>query len=240
MTSPAKCPAKTAEPVTVYDDNWFDRLAIHHLSQSVQAATGIKNKKKGYESLIEAATMVAKSFDQKQQQMLVTEALKKAFPKLILSMASPLSYFREIQYFNLCGLQFQIRVLLPPSMFSRHYFAIFTTIFFPWLIGPCEVKESEFEGRREKNVVYIKKCRFLEGTNCVGMCTNLCMMPSQKFIKDSFGMPVNMVPNFEDMSCEMIFGQNPPEAADDPALKQPCYRMLCKPKQKHGMHCSSG
>ncbi|KAK1310393.1 hypothetical protein QJS10_CPA08g00256 [Acorus calamus] len=158
LTSPAKCPAKTAEPVTVYDDNWFDRLAIHHLSQSVQAATGIKNRKKGYESLIEAATMVAKSFDQKQQQMLV--------------------------------------------------------------------KESEFEGRREKNVVYIKKCRFLEGTNCVGMCTNLCMMPSQKFIKDSFGMPVNMVPNFEDMSCEMIFGQNPPEAADDPALKQPCYRML--------------
>lgn len=38
-------------------------------------------------------------------------------------------------------------------------------------------------------------CRFLEETNCVGMCTNLCKMPSQVFIKDSFGMPVNMVPS---------------------------------------------
>ena len=25
---------------TVYNDNWFDRLAIHHLSQSVQVTTG--------------------------------------------------------------------------------------------------------------------------------------------------------------------------------------------------------
>ncbi|XP_019704779.2 beta-carotene isomerase D27, chloroplastic [Elaeis guineensis] len=68
----------------------------------------------------------------------------------------------------------------------------------------------------EKNVVCIPKCRFLESTNCVGMCTNLCKIPTQRFIKDSLGMPINMVPNFEDMSCEMIFGQHPP--ADDPTL----------------------
>ena len=29
------------------------------------------------------------------------------------------------------------------------------------------------------------------------------------------------------MSCEMIFGQEPPSSTDDPALKQPCYK-LCK------------
>lgn len=38
-------------------------------------------------------------------------------------------------------------------------------------------------------------CRFLEGTNCVGMCTNLCKVPSEKFIWDSLGMPVYMVPS---------------------------------------------
>ena len=27
------------------------------------------------------------------------------------------------------------------------------------------------------------------------------------------------------MSCEMIFGQDPPASIDDPALKQPCYRL---------------
>nr|KAJ0191894.1 hypothetical protein LSAT_V11C800426200 [Lactuca sativa] len=68
---------------------------------------------------------------------------------------------------------------------------------------------------------------FLESTNCAGMCTNLCKIPSQEFIKSSFGVPFNMVPNYEDMSCDMIFGQNPPTLQDDPAFKQPCYK-LCK------------
>ncbi|XP_019188281.1 PREDICTED: beta-carotene isomerase D27, chloroplastic isoform X2 [Ipomoea nil] len=98
------------------------------------------------------------------------------------------------------------------------------------------VKEAEFNGRREKNVVHIQKCRFLEETNCVGMCTNLCKMPSQTFIKNSMGMPVNMVPNFENMSCEMIFGQDPPSTSHDPAMMQPCYK-LCNSKKKHHNNC---
>ncbi|XP_027938442.1 beta-carotene isomerase D27, chloroplastic-like isoform X2 [Vigna unguiculata] len=99
------------------------------------------------------------------------------------------------------------------------------------------VRESDMdEGRREKNVVHIKKCRFLEEANCVGMCINLCKLPTQSFIKDSLGMSVNMVPNFDDMSCEMIFGEEPPESTNDPALKQPCYK-LCKAKKNHGTNC---
>ncbi|KAJ9535523.1 hypothetical protein OSB04_un001340 [Centaurea solstitialis] len=81
-----------------------------------------------------------------------------------------------------------------PISFMASPFPFFTTIFFPWLVGPCQVTESEFEGRKERNVVHIKKCRFLESSNCAGMCTNLCKMPSQEFIKNSFGIPINMVP----------------------------------------------
>nr|CAB3491883.1 unnamed protein product [Digitaria exilis] len=77
---------------------------------------------------------------------------------------------------------------------------------------------------------------FLESTNCVGMCTNLCKIPCQNFIKDSLGTAVYMSPNFEDMSCEMIFGQQPPE--DDPALKQPCFRTKCKPALRYLDRCN--
>ncbi|KAK6164597.1 hypothetical protein DH2020_001461 [Rehmannia glutinosa] len=127
------------ESKTVYNDNWFDRLAINHLSRSLQASTGHRSKKSGYDGLM--------------------------------------------------------RKLMPPSKRTREIFAVWTTIFFSWLVGPCEVRESEFEGEKEKNVVYIPKCRFLEETNCVGMCTNLCKMPSQEFIKDTLGTPVSMVPS---------------------------------------------
>jgi hypothetical protein len=34
---------------------------------------------------------------------------------------------------------------------------------------------------------------------------------------------MTMKPNFEDLSCEMIFGQAPPPLEEDPALQQPCF-----------------
>jgi len=36
-------------------------------------------------------------------------------------------------------------------------------------------------------------------------------------------MPLTMEPNFEDLSCRMIFGQRPPEPEDDQAFRQPCF-----------------
>ncbi|KAI3693496.1 hypothetical protein L1987_76439 [Smallanthus sonchifolius] len=205
---------KTTTPKIVYKDNWFDRLAIDYLSKAVQDTVGLRNEESGYESLVMAARAVSRSFDPIQQRQLVVKAIQTAIP-------GPFAFL--------------IKTLLPPSKFSREYFAAFTTIFFPWLVGPCEVKESEFE---ERNIVHIKKCRFLESTNCAGMCTNLCKIPSQEFIKNSFGIPINMVPNFDDMSCEMIFGQDPPALQDDPVLKQPCYK-LCNVKHKHDTSCVS-
>ncbi|XP_040384823.1 beta-carotene isomerase D27, chloroplastic [Oryza brachyantha] len=208
---------RTAAPATVYRDNWFDKLAIGYLSRNLQEASGLKNEKDGYESLIDAALAISRIFSLDKQSEIVTRALEIAFPSYILTM---------------------IKVMMPPSRLSREYFAAFTTIFFPWLVGPCEVMESEVDGRKEKNVVYIPKCsRFLESTNCVGMCTNLCKIPCEKFIQDSLGMNVYMSPNFEDMSCEMIFGQQPPE--DDPAFKQPCLRTKCIAQQNHGVNCST-
>ncbi|KAK7393486.1 hypothetical protein VNO78_22043 [Psophocarpus tetragonolobus] len=199
----------------VYKDGLFDRIAINHLSKCVQEATGVRNSKNGYESLVEAATVASQRFSATEQHQVVIQTLDRAFPKQMLLL---------------------IRIMLPPSKFARKLFAVFTTLFFAWLVGPSEVRESEVDGRKERNVVHIKKCRFLEETNCVGMCINLCKLPSQSFIKDSLGMSVNMVPNFDDMSCEMIFGQNPPESTNDPALKQPCFK-LCKAKKSHRTNC---
>ncbi|CAJ1903175.1 unnamed protein product [Sphenostylis stenocarpa] len=68
-----------------YKDNLFDRLAIRHLSKSVQEATGLSNNKRGYESLVEAATVAKHKFDPIQQQGVIIQALERAFPKLILS-----------------------------------------------------------------------------------------------------------------------------------------------------------
>lgn len=71
-----------------YKDNWFDRIAINHLSNSLQATIGFRSNKSGYEGLVEATAMTRQKFSPTQQRQLVIQALDAAFPKPILSFAS--------------------------------------------------------------------------------------------------------------------------------------------------------
>ena len=64
--------------------------------------------------------------------------------------------------------------------------------------------------------------RYLAESNCVGMCQNLCKVPVQIFFTQELGMPLTMNPNFENKSCKMIFGQQPPPLEEDEASQQPC------------------
>ncbi|KAF8111558.1 hypothetical protein N665_0074s0086 [Sinapis alba] len=200
------------------EDNFLSKIAINYLSKTLQDTAGISSSSSsksttGYDSLVDTATRVAGNLDIKQQHELVLVALDRAFPAVILSL---------------------IKMLLPPSKLSREMFALFTTVFFAWLVGPSEVRETEVNGRKEKSMVFIEKCRFLEQTNCVGMCTHLCKIPSQIFIKNSLGMPIYMMPDFDDLSCKMMFGQEPPEIKDDPVMKQPCFQ-FCKSNRSYGV-----
>ncbi|GJP30986.1 hypothetical protein CLOM_g7568 [Closterium sp. NIES-68] len=75
--------------------------------------------------------------------------------------------------------------------------------------------------------VRIERCRYLETSGCVGMCVNLCKMPTQHFFTHELGVPLTMEPNFEDFSCRMVFGLPPPPPSADPALHQPCIATSC-------------
>ena len=66
-------------------------------------------------------------------------------------------------------------------------------------------------------------CRYLAESGCVGMCVNLCKTPTQTFFTEELGMPLTMKPNFDDYSCDMIFGERPPSLAVDEVNTQSCY-----------------
>lgn len=59
------------------------------------------------------------------------------------------------------------------------------------------------------------------------MCVNMCKVSTQTFFNEHFGLPLTVNPNFEEGSCEFIFGQTPPPLASDDALQIPC-RMDCQ------------
>jgi hypothetical protein len=38
-------------------------------------------------------------------------------------------------------------------------------------------------------------CRYLEASGCVGMCVNVCKVPTQDFFTKEFGLPLTMNPS---------------------------------------------
>ncbi|XP_047976180.1 beta-carotene isomerase D27, chloroplastic [Salvia hispanica] len=159
-----------------------------------------------YESFVEVSRGVMEGRSRVQQQQVVREVL--------LSMLPP-------------GAPAQFRKLFPPTKWAAEFNAALTVPFFHWLVGPSEVVEVEINGVKQKSGVHIKKCRYLENSGCVGMCVNMCKIPTQDFFTNEFGLPLTMNPNFEDMSCEMIYGQVPPSFEDDPVSKQSCLPNFC-------------
>ena len=53
-------------------------------------------------------------------------------------------------------------------------------------------------------------------------------IPTEDFFTNQFGLPLTMNPSFEDLSCEMIFGQKAPSLQEDPIYSQPCFAHECK------------
>ncbi|KAK9274727.1 hypothetical protein L1049_021978 [Liquidambar formosana] len=202
---------------TKYNDGFFEKAFMTLFARKMEkfAASskgGAEGKKaKGwlvydYESFVDVSKRVIQGRSRMQQQQVVREVL--------LSMLPP-------------GAPAQFRKLFPPTKWAAEFNASLTVPFFHWLVGPSEVVEVEINGVKQRSGVHIKKCRYLENSGCVGMCVNMCKIPTQDFFTNEFGLPLTMIPNFEDMSCEMVYGQVPPPFEEDPVSNQPCYAEIC-------------
>nr|AFI78792.1 putative D27 protein [Chlorokybus atmophyticus] len=153
--------------------------------------------KEGYLGMVEVSHSLMRNKAAKQQH----EAVLQGFPKVP-------EWFRKVFAYTKWGAELNAWV---------------TPTFFKWLVGPMEVRDVDINGVTQRSQVHIKKCRYLETSGCVGMCVNLCKFPTQKFFTEEMGMPLTMKPNFDDLSCEMIFGQVPPPIEEDEARAQPCF-----------------
>jgi hypothetical protein len=62
----------------------------------------------------------------------------------------------------------------------------------------------------------------------------MCKVPTQSYFAEEFGLPLTMVPNFEDLSCDMIFGQEAPPLDADPVFQQPCFAACSSAAARRG------
>jgi hypothetical protein len=142
-----------------------------------------------YESFVDVSRRVMVGRTRAQQQEAVREVL--------LSMLPP-------------GAPEQFRKLFPPTRWACEFNAALTVPFFHWLVGPSEVIEVEVDGVKQRSGVLIKKCRYLENSGCVGMCVNMCKIPTQDFFTNEFGLPLTMNPSTVTI-CFLVHSVSLPE-----------------------------
>ncbi|MEB3293150.1 MAG: DUF4033 domain-containing protein [Synechococcales bacterium] len=196
---------------SVYNDTLFDRLFIGLFSRKIASAVGKKPKLQGYDGFVELSQQIMQGRNAEEQQQVVAVVLQSLIPAPVLWV---------------------VRRLFSPTQVVCELNAWFATLLFEWLVGPCEVRTAEVpdqdgQPRSQNSMVYIKKCRYLEQSGCVGMCINMCKLPTQKFFTEDFGIPLTMTPNFEDLSCEMVFGQMPVPLEQEAIYHQACLTDRC-------------
>jgi Beta-carotene isomerase D27-like, C-terminal len=194
-----------------YNDNLIDRLFIWLFSLKIAQALSASTTVSGYGGFVDLSKQVMQGRNAVGQQVIIDRVLQSLVPAPVL---------------------WGIRTFFAPTRLVCVLNAWFAAKMFGWLVGPCEVAEAEVDladggTRTQPSGVYIKKCRYLAESGCVGMCVNMCKVPTQKFFTEKFGIPLTMTPNFEDLSCTMVFGQVAPVPAMDAAYTEPCLTLQC-------------
>ena len=189
-----------------YHDNLLDRLFIWLFSRKMANAINADTPKQGYSGFVDLSKQIMQGRSAQEQQAAVARVLQSLVPAPVLWV---------------------IRTVFSPTRLVCVLNAWFAAQMFEWLVGPCEVGEAEVKGldgvvRSQPSAVEIQKCRYLEDSQCVGMCVNMCKLPTQDFFTEKFGIPLTMTPNFDDLSCTMVFGQQPPSLGEDEATAQGC------------------
>ncbi|CAJ1403600.1 unnamed protein product [Effrenium voratum] len=133
----------------------------------------------------------------------------------------------------------RFRTALKPDKFGTELNAFITAVFFPFMVGKCEVEERTQqdlpqipEAEAWNCAVKIEKCRWLERSGCVGMCAGLCKRPMQRMFGEVLGMPLSMEPSMEDLSCTMVFGKEPTKWDQDDLREQPCFSTCATARQQ--------
>jgi hypothetical protein len=66
---------------------------------------------------------------------------------------------------------------------------------FPLACGPLRGGGGGGRRRPTAQGERIEKCQYLESSGCVGMCVNMCKVPTQDFFTNEFGLPLTMNPS---------------------------------------------
>ncbi|CBJ33737.1 conserved unknown protein [Ectocarpus siliculosus] len=183
-----------------YSESLLDKVALALFRVLVQKEIGYKSEEPGYAGLIDEAQnyMVIQGASVEDQQDMVVRVLTT-----IAGPAVPPVY----------------KLFMAPWPWAPFLTAFFTPPFFKFLVGP-----NKLDARKDDTPggVFVERCRFLEETNCKGLCTNMCKIPTERFFEETLGLTMAMEPDFDTYECRLSFGLESPAMEEDDTVPRGC------------------
>lgn len=108
-----------------------------------------------------------------------------------------------------------------PWFYADFLTSAFTPFFMKFLVGPMRTN------RRKDGLLggmVIEKCKFLQESNCKGLCLHQCKIPAEELFRDTLGINLTVSPNFETQECQWSWGEQPLHHKDDPDFPKGCIR----------------
>lgn len=107
---------------------------------------------------------------------------------------------------------------LGPWFYAPTLTAVVAPYAFGFLVGPSRLN---FRSDGQLGGLVVEKCKFLQESNCKGMCLNSCKLPAQELF-DELGLPLRVSPNFVTQECQWSFGEMAPPHDEDPTWPKGC------------------
>jgi hypothetical protein len=107
---------------------------------------------------------------------------------------------------------------LGPWFYAPTLTAVVAPYAFGFLVGPSRLN---FRSDGELGGLVVEKCKFLQESNCKGMCLNSCKLPAQQLFGE-LGLPLRVSPNFQTQECQWSFGEVAPPPEEDPTWPKGC------------------
>lgn len=107
---------------------------------------------------------------------------------------------------------------LGPWFYAPTLTSVVAPYAFGFLVGPSTLN---LRSDGQLGGLVVEKCKFLQESNCKGMCLNSCKLPAQQLF-DELGLPLRVSPNFETQECQWSFGEASPPPDEDPTWPKGC------------------
>lgn len=107
----------------------------------------------------------------------------------------------------------------PPPFYAPFLTSLVAPLVFSYLVGPASLNRRS-DGR--PGGIVVVRCKFLQESNCKGLCLHQCKLPAQQLFVRDLSVPLHVKPNFETYECQWSWGLAAPPPEADPAWPKGC------------------